>query len=190
MHDFEGITTQIFTPACLDALGLGALLALASSRLSTGSVDKFLRYFALPVGLASALAFMFLLKGDAWTGLNVIFYDVSIALFFCWLVNGAAKGFRGPVGQLLSSRPLTYCGRISYGIYVYHPFMPKLCKYIFAMLGTPYPENPATAFVVLTVATLLISSLSWYLLEKPINDLKRFFTYKPPAPWDVVPEAV
>ena len=90
--------------------------------------------------------------------------------------------------RVLTAQPLTYCGKISYGIYVYHPFMPQLCKQIFSVIGLAYPESPISTFLIPTIATLTIASLSWYVLEKPLNDLKRFFTYKPISPAEALPE--
>ena len=43
-----------------------------------------------------------------------------------WVVLRASTGFRGPIGKLLEIKPLIYLGTISYGIYVYHNFIPSL----------------------------------------------------------------
>jgi peptidoglycan/LPS O-acetylase OafA/YrhL len=42
----------------------------------------------------------------------------------------------------------------------------------------PLPPGPLR-FAVSFTGTLVAASLSWYLMERPINDLKRYFPYKP-----------
>ena len=69
-------------------------------------------------------------------------------------------------------------GKISYGVYVYHPFMPLFLKFIFGKLGVAYDhESGWLNFALSSTATFAVASLSWYLMEKPINDLKRYFSY-------------
>ncbi|HJP90502.1 MAG TPA: acyltransferase [Pyrinomonadaceae bacterium] len=69
---------------------------------------------------------------------------------------------------LLEYAPLVWLGRISYGVYLWH-----------------YPVYKATSFLnagwplklcVAIAATLVVSSLSYYLLERPALTLKRRFT--------------
>jgi peptidoglycan/LPS O-acetylase OafA/YrhL len=64
-------------------------------------------------------------------------------------------------------------GRISYGLYVYHFVMPTVA----VTLGPHYLHS---RFPVLTVVALsfAVASLSWFVVEKPIMSLKRFFFYK------------
>ena len=187
-QDFGGLTTYISTPACLDTLGMGALLALVTHHGSKYSIDRFLRFFALPVGLISSILLIGRANDGAFLNLFTIFYDLALGLFFCWLINAAGQGFKGVAGAILESRPLTYIGKISYGIYIYHPFMPKLCTFIFSALGFEYPVNPFLTFMLPTLATFLIASVSFYAFEKPINDLKRYFSYREVPNVPAIPE--
>jgi peptidoglycan/LPS O-acetylase OafA/YrhL len=107
----------------------------------------------------------------------MIIFDTTAALCFCWLVSSAGAGFRGWVGRFLESKPLLYCGKITYGIYVYHLFMPILLAEIFTMLGARYPGQGWMNFTLATLATLVVATVSWYLFEQPINNLKRYFAY-------------
>ena len=43
-----------------------------------------------------------------------------------WLVDRAVGGFRGVGKAILEFKPLVYIGSISYGIYVFHGFIPSL----------------------------------------------------------------
>jgi peptidoglycan/LPS O-acetylase OafA/YrhL len=177
--DTNEVATYCLTFSALDALGLGSLLAIASDRgFSTERLHTFFRRYALPIGLAGVVILEALISTKIeWRG-YVIFFDTAMALCFCWLVSAAASGFRGRIGALLESGPLIYCGKITYGIYMYHLFMPVLLAKIFSLFGAKYPGLGWLNLMYATVATLIIASLSWYLFEQPINNLKRYFSYR------------
>jgi len=76
--------------------------------------------------------------------------------------------------------PLRYIGTISYGIYVWHLATPILIH--FAQRRLHYPElgqNFELSNVV--VLSIGMASASWWLFERPINELKRYFPYRLPA---------
>ena len=105
--------------------------------------------------------------------------DTVIAMLFTGLLGLAAQGFSGFVGTILELEPLRYLGKISYGIYVHHNFMYIIILYpsLFQILGLPYPNSVLMQFIYKLAATLIIASLSWYLIERPINNYKRFVEY-------------
>ncbi|MBL8076935.1 MAG: acyltransferase [Anaerolineales bacterium] len=74
--------------------------------------------------------------------------------------------------QILDSAPLRYLGKISYGLYVYHYGMIALVAAIFKKYGLGYSMRSPQMFLAAMSATLLIATVSFYLLEKPIIDLK------------------
>ena len=173
--DAGGLRTYIFTLTCFDTLGMGSLLALVMHLdHPKESISKLVR-IALPTSLVGvSLLFVARFIVDDWVA-SLVLADVFVALFFCWLVSAAATGFRGPFGTILRTKPMRYLGKISYGLYVYHPFMPLLVALVFARLGWTYEEYAWTSIVLATLSTLAISSLSWHLMERPANALKRYF---------------
>jgi len=182
VSELNGLATYIFTPACVDSLGMGALLALLSNRIHPQeALVRGLNWLALPVGAALTVLLEMLNHFDYHWEFHFVFFDLAAALFFCWLISSAARGFRGPVGWVLSSKPMTYVGKISYGIYVYHEFVPSLCHWFAGLLGITYSDGTWLQFTVTVLATLLIASLSWHLIEKPLNGLKRYFDDSLPA---------
>jgi peptidoglycan/LPS O-acetylase OafA/YrhL len=161
------------TPGCLDSLGLGAFLSWLASQPRMDAVRKQFCRWALLVGLILVAA----TTADAHWNVSWKFWlltrDLGPALVFCWLVNGAAMGFSGWMGRLLECRPLMFLGTISYGMYLYHNFIPWFCEY--ASIGLPM--HGGMRFLYLAPLTTVAAAVSWYLIEKPLNNLKDRFPY-------------
>lgn len=161
------------TPACLDGLGLGAVLAI-TGRTPPGAV---------------ALVGLLLSTYGAVAQLMGVFHSTSYAaemmgysLASWWVVGRAATGFGGRFGRILESPPLRYVGRISYGIYVIHNLVPAICEWVGSHWGTRLglpPEFGPARLVYVTVISLALASLSWRFFERPLNDFKRHFPYVP-----------
>lgn len=71
---------------------------------------------------------------------------------------------------------MRFVGRISYGLYLYHFPILKLGEPW--LTATTSLRNPLLVKLVLFGAALSLATASWYLLEVPINGLKRFFRYR------------
>ncbi len=69
---------------------------------------------------------------------------------------------------------LVYLGRISYGLYVFHLLSWPLVEW----LGKFYPALSKIDQTLSTgLVTIILSMLTWHLLEAPFNSLKKFFPY-------------
>lgn len=158
---------RLLTPACMDTLGAGALLAYCewtrpdlSKRLAAGA------------GLAGLPIFLL-----AYTGYSDIVMtllgDTGAAGVSVWLVYHASKGLGGPGGWILAARPIVYLGKISYGIYLIHFFIPALW-----LQFTPYEHlhHTAMGFALFTALTIIAAALSHRYLETPINRQKQRWT--------------
>jgi peptidoglycan/LPS O-acetylase OafA/YrhL len=170
--------------AFLDTLGMGAVLAYFWENGDAGRV-RTLGRVGLWVGLPSAiLLFAGFYEQLSWLDMQAltfpVFFDLALALLFVWLVSGAARAFRGPAGWLLEWRPVNYLGRISYGVYVLHAFMPVVLFYILKWTHLPLDGHPLLRFLALSAMAIAAASLSWYCLESPFNRLKRYFEYEEP----------
>lgn len=180
----------VSTPTCLDALVGGSVLALALVR----SPERFgeLGRKTTPLFVLA----LFVLGGSLWvfpplTRPNFT-DDVLQRLLFSviafWLVARAVVGFEGWFGKFLENPIVVYFGQISYGLYLYHNFvfnayhtppthpMPRLLAWI----GTWVPGLPDSILFRLALffsLTVGLATVSWYLIEKPVNKLKRHFTY-------------
>jgi len=92
--------------------------------------------------------------------------------------------------MFLGNKWLIRMGKISYGIYLYHLVVPELwvngnewfaARGIDFLFNSSMPEDlkPAWYFIQQFTLVILVSTISWYLIEKPINNLKNRFTNKP-----------
>ena len=178
------------TLACLDSLGIGGLLAWLWHRNDGG---RMLKRFELAAILALfPLAVLGIPHAFIPTHYIVLFtiQDLLWACVSFLIVSNASRGIPGKFGLLLSNGPLAYCGKISYGIYIIHPFTPYISPFIFSAIGANYPESEMVRFAVMVVISLLIASMSYYLFENPINRINQYFPYEKKTNYDGYPEAV
>jgi peptidoglycan/LPS O-acetylase OafA/YrhL len=164
----------------LDTLGLGALAAWWQHQY--GGIPVAIRRVArwlVPLCVAEIVLVRVLPVGR-WI---VLVDSFAVAIAGLYLVVTAARGFGGPVGSLLGNPVALYLGKISYGLYIWHMFAPPFVRNILKGLGLPEAWNHgAIGVLLLTAWTVATSSLSWFLLEKPINNLKKFFPYQRTTP--------
>lgn len=179
----------IATPTTLDSLGMGSLLAiLGTSEMGVAWLGKWMKR-AIPVaGFILAVAFRYV-PGSA----HFILSDTAAAIFFAWMVYAASSGFSGIAGKILSAAPIVYLGRISYGIYVYHPLVAAVVRDRVRGFDLWSPRNIAVSSLILATLTVGVATISWYMLERPLNQLKNKFPYEPsekpigvPAPAPVI----
>lgn len=178
----SGIATSVLPNTCLDSLAMGALLAYVKRYGSIGLLraggDK-VGQLCLRIGLPLLSA---LVVGEVIFGrgaIQIVLMDFASALVFGWLVSGAARGFQGRFGRVLSIAPSAYIGKISYGIYLYHMPVLYMVRRILEKAGIPWNFSEPVVFVLCSISRIVAASLSWFLFEKRINGLKRFFEYKP-----------
>jgi peptidoglycan/LPS O-acetylase OafA/YrhL len=126
----------------------------------------------------------------SWTNPDTVTTGTVLPAVVGWATVGkTARGFTGPVGRLLQLKPITHAGKISYGIYLFHPFV----GYYYERLHThdaafdrrlPFGRwllvphfGPEVMFVLYALLSLALAALSWSTVERPINDLRRRFGY-------------
>jgi peptidoglycan/LPS O-acetylase OafA/YrhL len=149
----------------LDGLSAGGLVALYLHR---GDLSQARRYF-LPLGGVSGLllvlgAWMSHGQGIAWV--QVIKFSAATGLYTSmvgWLLTHVG----GVINTALASLPMRSIGRVSYGLYVYHP----------AILGLVSSQLAGTSLAVRFVAFVLLSyviaMVSFYGFERRFTNLKQ-----------------
>jgi peptidoglycan/LPS O-acetylase OafA/YrhL len=186
----SALAAECVPTSCLDGLGLGAVLALTEGSPSPR------RRAALRLGLGLGVAAWLASLAGHLSGHHgnsmVTVERFSYALMSAWVVSRASAGFTGLAGRFLTLPPLNYLGRISYGIYVLH--FPVEQTLVLLQRATGLPVHGPTGSDVLSclylyAVTIACASASWYLLERPMNGLKRFFPYpRLPRPSPIPPE--
>jgi peptidoglycan/LPS O-acetylase OafA/YrhL len=73
--------------------------------------------------------------------------------------------------RILNNGVLRYTGKISYGMYLYHPFIPFVRGYFIEI------PNTYAALTVDIAIVYIVSTLSFYVIERPLNNLKKKFAY-------------
>ncbi|MCB9834161.1 MAG: acyltransferase [Planctomycetes bacterium] len=101
------------------------------------------------------------------------------AIAITTLIVGLWHDDHSPISRFLRLGPLVFMGKISYGLYLMHMAMFDLGDWIFARV--PWLAVNVNEYWFRLGLCLLFASASWYLIEKPINDLKRHFPMPRPA---------
>jgi peptidoglycan/LPS O-acetylase OafA/YrhL len=170
-YEFSYFYSFVLTPSCFDVLGIGALLGYLSYDQTFNyqlvTRNHLFRFSTLAIALFAGANMYF-----NWNGfIHIVLMRFSFGLLGFWLIDGCTTGFTGVFGSLLNHRIMAYLGKISYGLYLFETFAPGM------LLGMKYPENEWLRFPIYLIICVAIASVSHYLIEKPINNLKRYFPY-------------
>ena len=166
----HGVDTFYPTECRLDGLALGALLALA---YTAGMMRSVARYAWFVGGAAILLIFFMMIR---FGGKHAeIFQNLKPTLFSVFYAAAIAVILQvqlPAVNRWLSTSFLRAIGRISYGLYVFHPAL------ILLVLKARIP-NMVLQFALALCLTFAISMLSWTFYEKRFLVLKARFTRAP-----------
>lgn len=197
LHQASWISSYVLMPTCLDAFGLGGLLAYWRK---TGN-DKMLSLFKSNIYLAiSLLIYIFVVLLYRNQGTNHNFYDMVVlrfaeALFSVFLIGRLLFIDRAASKDTFfkyfsENNVAVYIGKISYGVYLLHNFVfneyhsgaNHPTRKLLEHLGAVWPGFGTGNLVILKiillyVITIAIASLSWYAIERPVNRLKDKFGY-------------
>ncbi|MEZ0484051.1 acyltransferase family protein [Fibrella aquatica] len=198
IHGDPWFVGYVSMPTCLDAFGLG----LAMAWLWLYHRPRFDALFSSSIGLILSIAALGLIiwASKSYAAQNPLVEHQSFNVYVhVWerlaasfigffLIGKAIVGFNGPMKALLEHPYSQYLGQISYGLYLYHNFIynayhtpqshivlrvwRKITDWI-PMLNTTF----AFQFVYFFLITVSLATLSWFLIEKPVNRLKDRFAY-------------
>lgn len=169
----RGTLTPTHTLIHLDGLAFGSLIAVALRSVSwTQRVFRRIAVSAITVAVP-VLAYL-LYVGSA-------FSDSFLALLFAGglLLALTSSGERHLYNRALTSKPLRFYGRISYGLYMIHILVFTLIgAFDEKMLPYGYAGDFTVVAVRITLATLVALAM-WHGFERPILRLKRYFHARP-----------
>lgn len=161
---------HILTPSCMDCFGLGALLAFY--RVNTDKFFQFTSKKAKIFLILNIISFMVLLFLEE-NFISVFLFRFNVSLISLFIISKVSLGYTGFLKIIFENKMLMYLGKISYGMYLFHNFIPLIYK----SLKLPPVQNLFLKFSVQFILLVITASLSWFLLEKPVNNLKKYFKY-------------
>ena len=190
--DFESGPWLMPLPNFLDQFAVGMALAVVSAR---GLSPRAARAVgpAWPWWLIAAAAYLalaeavgirdhrpqdvFLVRHELET---VVALGLLVPAIFAWDRGGAVR-------RLLAWRPLLYVGLVSYGIYLWHHALVgkiagAIAHWMANTVGLGVDARFAVLFVLTLAAAVVVASVSYYALERPL--LRRGRATGPPQPAD------
>jgi peptidoglycan/LPS O-acetylase OafA/YrhL len=152
----------------LDGIALGSLLALGFYTLRLSRRAWFwigAGGFALGMAAAATVA----------GGTSLL--DSALAVGFCGLMLAviASSGMRNPLNAVLRSRPLSFYGRISYGVYMTHIAVFTYFGWFDLRMDRYGVAGNLAVVAFRLAATTAVAAALWYGFESRILKLKRFF---------------
>ncbi len=183
----EAVTLQVLTATCIDGFGLGGFLAYRHYNGHTHNpILKKLLYITFPLWIMTIFS--------GYPAISIVFDRLFVALLAMVVIEGANKGYTNRFGRFLQNKYILYLAKISYGIYLYHVLVAylfwKILNRVTAYLITSHQfditpvinviANPWISFVCYCTLAVAMAAASWHFLEKPANNLKRFFIYTAP----------
>ena len=147
-------------------------------------------YFAARRGLRTNL--IGLLSGSALVGVfgawPVLFsnapamaqaaFDMALAAGLALIFFYVATNQGSMLTRLLDCKPLNYLGTISYGFYLFHNFIPNplgKALQLYAHIQLPETAQETLGIACNFALTVIVASLSWRFIEKPILQFGRRF---------------
>ena len=149
------------------AFGSGALLALLGHRRVWNPwllLTLPAAYFVSQQGIG--------LTGGAAFGV----YQTAVSILAAGLIAICYLDFPGPLRWIFGNPVIVYFGKISYGLYVYHNLVASL-------LGQQIPSVSLPGIDRLLIdapIAIALATASWYIIEQPVNNMKRYFPYLAP----------
>lgn len=143
-------------------LGIGALLALAATRVA--KIPSVIRAIGGWVGIAMILFAVLMFDGSTtWPGVNALVPTVGAALM---IASGLTRTPGSPQ-RLLSLRPMVWIGGLSYSIYLWH--WPILIA-----AQAAYPDLKVRWAILLMIFSVVPAWLCHHYIENPVRFGTRF----------------
>ncbi len=173
------VTVTVLPVSSLDCLSGGALLAYLRSVYASSAIREaglgILKKAAIVCGLSFLVFNLFGSVPPEYDWYGVFISRLLLVPTLVGVLILFVNGFDGRLGSVLQSRFVTYPGKISYGIYLFHFFIPGATYWLLTRAGLTLSTG-----VVLSInlcLLLALASLSWHFFEDPINRFKNYFPY-------------
>lgn len=173
----------VLTPSCLDAFGIGSLLAyyLVYDPIALKRILDMNYLFALAALFFIAYIFYSRIFIEEYKESRNILERLLFSVCCFWIVGKAVlANYHGLFKKFLEYPVIIFLGKLSYGLYIYHYFVLPLLvatgplyKYFLQIVH----YNTVAKSILFFIITFVIAVVSWYLIEQPLNKFKNRFNY-------------
>jgi len=167
--DYTGDLTPFnFSISCAyDSIATGALFSYFY-KIRNGILMKYAKSFWVPL---TFIAFVLLIVFYRFNFFS-IYSDNAVSLITAaFIVNQITTIKKYSV---LENPVMTFLGKISYGIYMYHPFFISLFLFVFSK--NKIAATPIVMLILVISSTVITSYISYEILEKPFLRIKKKYS--------------
>lgn len=176
--------SHVLTFTCIDAFGIGALLSWQIT-FKPQNLNIFLNRL-YPFAIISLILFFIEVVQKEWSFLPLRTTISVLTLYILTYILLYHETEKMKFRFILNNRFFIFLGKISYGMYLYHMFVPELLytkfftKHVNSHLPYAFFNNFKIQIVFFEslVLLILISWLSYILIEMPFLKLKKYFYAK------------
>lgn len=177
LYSFESLAPYFLMPSCIEAFAFGAIAILMAKQKINSRLLSVLMIASLLLFLAMQVA-MYKNYSYSLTVVCAILSRTVFSFFGCTvlvaIVNGLHKGI---IKTILNSSVLVLLGKMSYGIYIYHHFVPGLLTWLQHISGVSL-QGTGVLMPLNFIVSFAIAYASYRWIEVPVNGLKKKFAYK------------
>jgi peptidoglycan/LPS O-acetylase OafA/YrhL len=174
------------TNTCFDSFGIGGLISWITI-YRPQYIPRMHKIFRVLALTSLALFFIVILTGNTvFIAPQRTLRSFMVAWVIVYIIYKADTS-QFKLAFLFNNGVLVFLGKISYGIYLYHLFLPWDLQLLDNTINKYLPASALKYINYIYFAEnitllILISWLSYQYFEKPINGLKRYFVYTKKEP--------
>ncbi len=170
-HTIEYFRVYAHTISCLDLFIMGAVLAYLyhyyKSIFHKISQSRLVKIFTL-VGFV--MLYYFWIAHTEFQTFNWVFQRLFMGVIYLLIIGIVVNGIKGKVGEILENKALVKLGKLSYGIYLIHNFVPGILLPIKKL-----HLHFSIEFGIYFIVTIIFSEILYRFIEVPFRKLNKRF---------------